>query len=555
MSMQPSNQTFQELLSNGVKYIIPRFQRDYAWDQEQWEDLWADIETLDEEHYHYMGYIVLQQKEDHNFDIIDGQQRLVTMSLLILAAMKKIEELVESGNDSDNNKERLKEITSRFIGSKDIVSLKVSSKLTLNRNNNRFYRDICSKLSPQNLRGITKTNNSLKQAFEFFYNKEMGSKGSEIAEFVEGFSSRMVFTKIVVQDSLNAYKVFETLNARGVKLSTPDLLKNYIFSVITKNDDVTDEALDDLDEDWALIVTQLGANNFTDFVRYHYNFQEKLVTKKDLFKSIRQMLVQPEEAYSYLDSLKEYASIYASLQNPFDEWWNQQDDDYKEAKFYLDGLKLFNIKQPFTVLMIAFKKFTAKEFLQTLKYMYVLSIRYNIICRYSPNEQEKNYNQIAMKIFKGDHNRASHIKNSPEFKDLYPDDNAFKNVFEFIKMPSRRSAKKIRFLLSSIENNSGREISYLDTVLEHVCPYNPEQTWCEEFGEGVLDISDRLGNMVLLEKDELKRSDFIGKKTVYLETSFRLAKKVAEYDSWDLHNVNRYQEWLAKEAVKTWRVD
>ena len=61
MLKEPTNQTFQELIGNAVKYTVPRFQRDYAWTQEQWEDLWADIETLEAEHFHYMRYIVLQR--------------------------------------------------------------------------------------------------------------------------------------------------------------------------------------------------------------------------------------------------------------------------------------------------------------------------------------------------------------------------------------------------------------------------------------------------------------------------------------------------------------
>ncbi len=109
--------------------------------------------------------------------------------------------------------------------------------------------------------------------------------------------------------------------------------------------------------------------------------------------------------------------------------------------------------------------------------------------------------------------------------------------------------------MSAIENNSGRELNYQNTVLEHVCPYNPDKDWNDYFGEGVHDIADRLGNMILLKKDELKRASFIEKKTTYLDTSFRLAKKVAEYDNWNLENLNSYQKWLAKESVKTWRVD
>jgi hypothetical protein len=555
MLMEPSNQTFQQLFSNGVKYIVPRFQRDYAWNQEHWEDLWLDIESMEEERFHYMGYIVLQRKEQYYFEVIDGQQRLVTAILIILAAMKKIEDLINNDQDSGNNKERLKELNSRFIGAKDIVSLKVSSKLSLNRNNSHFYKSICNNLKIPNARGLIASNKLLKKCFEFYYKRDMGGTGSDIAAFVERITSGMMFTKIVVQDNLNAYKVFETLNARGVQLSTPDLLKNYIFSVITSKDDVPDESLNELDEDWSSIVSQLGENNFTDFIRYHHNSQKKLVTKKNLFKSIRQLAHTPELSYNYLNSLTECASIYASLLSPYDEWWAFQDEDYRPVRHYLEGLNLFNIKQPFTILMVAFNRFSSIEFIKLIRYLYILSIRYNIICRYSPNEQERHYNQIAIKIFNNDYTRASHVKNGKEYQSLYPEDYAFKNSFEFHKMPSRQSSKKIRFLLTEIEQQLGNKSDYTKTTLEHICPYNPEQHWCEDFGDGVNDISDRLGNMILLEKDELKRANFNTKKEVYLITSFQLARKVAQYDSWNLQNLNFYQQWLAKEAVKTWRVD
>lgn len=89
----------------------------------------------------------------------------------------------------------------------------------------------------------------------------------------------MVFTKIVVQDDLNAYKVFETLNARGVQLSTPDLLKNYLFSIVTKDEKIGDEELDELDEQWSEIIDQLGESNVSDYIRYHHNSHRKMVTK------------------------------------------------------------------------------------------------------------------------------------------------------------------------------------------------------------------------------------------------------------------------------------
>ncbi|VAW39834.1 RloF [hydrothermal vent metagenome] len=553
--MEPSNQTFQELLGNGVKYTVPRFQRDYAWELEHLEDLWTDIESLKDEQYHYMGYIVLQQKSQHDFEIIDGQQRLVTLSLVVLSAMNQIKSLVENAVDMDNNKQRMDLFSERFIGSRNPVSLRVDNKISLNRNNNANFRHICSHFSTPNNRGTTKTNKLLNSAFNFYSTKQMGTSGDKIAEFIERLTSGMLFTKIIVQDDINAYKVFETLNARGVQLSTPDLLKNYILSIVTREDDVTDAELDDLDGQWAGIISQLGESNFTDFIRYHHNFQDKLVTKKALFKSVKNLANTPEKAYQYLFSLIEYAPIYASLLNPYDEWWqNQPKIEYKEIVKYLGGLKLFNIKQPFTVLMVAFSQFSPQEFIKAVKYLYILSIRYNVICHLSPNEQEKQYNQMAIKVFNHTYTRASHIKNGSEYKKLYPDDDTFFNSFQYHKMPSKKSPKKIRFLLAEIETKLGHKTEYTKTVLEHICPYNPDQDWSDYFGDGVNDIQDRLGNVILLAKDDLKRTNFDNKKEVYLASSFKLADKIASYAEWNIQNVNDYQIWLATQAVKTWKV-
>lgn len=555
MMMEPTNQTFQELIGNGVRYQVPRFQRDYAWEREQIEDLWTGIESLVAEKHHYMGYIVLQRKSQHDFEVIDGQQRLITLSILVLAAMRNIQDLIVKGVEVDANQDRLKEITSRFIGAKDIVSLRVTSKLSLNRNNNTFYREICSQLAAPNHRGLTATNKLLKNTFAFFLTKPMGNSGAEIASFIEQFSSGLIFTKIVVQDNLNAYKVFETLNARGVQLSTPDLLKNYIFSVVTQNDDVADESLNDLDEQWSSIVSQLGVNDFTDFVRYQHNFQAKLVTKKDLFAAVRKLADTPVKAHQYLQSLTDYAPVYASLANPLDEWWANQGTAYREVEHYLTGLALFNIKQPFMVLMVAFKQFSAVEFINITRYLYVLSIRYNVICHLSPNEQETQYNQMAMKVFDGTYQRASHVKNGDEFKRLYPSDDAFYNAFEFHKMPSKQSSKKIRFLLAEIEQSLGYATDYTKTTLEHVCPYHPDEHWHRYFGDGANDIQDRFGNMVLLEKDELKRASFDDKKAAYLQTAHPLAQQVATYTHWNAQALKSHQAWLARQAVNTWRVD
>lgn len=372
MLMEPKNENFNELIGGPNKYIVPRFQRDYAWDVGQWEDLWGDINSLDDEGFHYMGYIVLQQKEQYQHEIIDGQQRLVTLSIIVLAAMKAIKTLIDNGEDVQGNTERLDGITQNFVGSKNFVTLKVINKLELNRNNKSYFQRMSSHLEAQNSRGITSTNKLIRKCFDFFCKKDYGKTGAEIAQFIADFSSSMIFTKIIVQDDLNAYKVFETLNARGVQLSTPDLLKNYLFSIVTKDDQIGEEELNDLDEQWSEMIVQLGESNVSDYIRYHYNSQRRMVTKNNLFSSMRKILTKPEEAYQYLKSLIDYSPIYASLINPNDAWWGDQDVKYRNVLHYLNGIRLFNIKQPLTIFLAAFGNFSPEEFVKLVKYIYII---------------------------------------------------------------------------------------------------------------------------------------------------------------------------------------
>jgi uncharacterized protein with ParB-like and HNH nuclease domain len=76
----------QELISNGTMFRVPPFQRDYSWEEEHWEDLWNDIQALvgKPDDRHYMGALVVEARSDREFLIIDGQQRLATLSILAL---------------------------------------------------------------------------------------------------------------------------------------------------------------------------------------------------------------------------------------------------------------------------------------------------------------------------------------------------------------------------------------------------------------------------------------------------------------------------------------
>lgn len=153
--------SYLELIGNGRTYRVPPYQRDYAWTQQEWEDLWNDIVELrgEPDGRHYMGALVVQTHSDREFFVVDGQRRLATICLLALAIIAKLERMADRGADAERNRERATEIRNRFIGEKDPASLVESSRLRLNEIDDPFYQDYLVQLrEPLNPRGLPRSN-------------------------------------------------------------------------------------------------------------------------------------------------------------------------------------------------------------------------------------------------------------------------------------------------------------------------------------------------------------------------------------------------------------
>ena len=103
--LTPSTITLSGLLTNGVAYKVPVFQRDYSWKMDNWLDLWEDMNNLFiTRKEHYLGALVLQRIGEKEFLIVDGQQRFTTLSLLALAILKRIQDLIDEGIDVEENR-------------------------------------------------------------------------------------------------------------------------------------------------------------------------------------------------------------------------------------------------------------------------------------------------------------------------------------------------------------------------------------------------------------------------------------------------------------------
>lgn len=548
-ALKTEDETIKEILGNGRIYEIPKFQRDYSWEEEHWQHLWEDIENIIErrEKYHYMGYLVIQPESESNpkAKIVDGQQRLTTFSLLILSLIKRLNEL---GDQQD----RIDEIFRNYIGSKDLKYLRVQNKLTLNRNNNHHYRwAVEGKSIPP--RGVKGTVRLMSKAIDFFDKKfSKYDSGSQLGEIVETISKNLLFTSIYIGDEVNAYKVFETLNARGVQLSSGDLLKNYILSIIDSDNQTPEEVLDEFDEQWTTIGHNIGKNNYSQFFLNEFNSRNKLVRKQDLFRHLKSSITSPMGAKQYLDDLERKSLVYAALLSTDVEFWKDNPDN-PQIKQGIRFLELFNIRQPISLLLCVHEAFPT-DFAKVLNWIKVFSIRYNIIGRKHTGEQEALYNDINVGITNGKITRVEQIRE--QILKLYPSDEEFKQAFMDKSMPTEQSNKKARYLLARLEEQlSGSSINEEILTVEHVLNHKPNDQWKDSFGDNWNMFNTRIGNFGLVTKEEnekLGHKQFEFKKPILQESLHQINKNIADYDEWNSNAVESRQSQLAEVAVQLW---
>jgi hypothetical protein len=567
MNFNTTNSTFRQLLGNGLGYKVPPFQRDYSWTEDEWDDLWQDILGLFEEggeSSHYMGYLVLQSSDHKQFDIIDGQQRITTISVMILAGLGHLKDLVASQMDPENNAKRREQLQNSYIGYLDPVSLVPRSKLELNRHNNRFYQTYLVPLEKLPQRGLNASEHQLRKAFNWFKERIRGQagltpeSGRKLAGFIDTLVDKLFFTVITVTDELNAFKVFETLNARGVRLSATDLLKNYLFSVISTQDTHETE-LKALEERWERIVGLLGSESFPEFLRVFWNSRNKLVRKSDLFKTIRKRITARDQAFELLRDLDQSAAVYAGLRDPQDAQWNQQE------KSALEQLLMFNVRQPLAMLMACHARFFESDrtaFTRILRSIAVVSFRYNVICNLQTHEQERLYNDVAWNVTGGSLSRPNEVVAA--LREVYPDDSQLKAAFsekEF-RTTNSRNKKVVRYILFEIERQrSGQDFDFESATynLEHILPENPSEAWAhiEEAKQDRLIY--RIGNMTPLEASrnrDLGNGDYASKRAVYAQSSFQVTKAVAEhYEVWDETKMEARQKQLANVAAGIWKIE
>ncbi|TDF35133.1 DUF262 domain-containing protein [Alteromonadaceae bacterium M269] len=545
--------TFGGIIKGDNKFKVPLYQRDYSWNKTHWNDLWLDIETNRKQGTkHYMGSIVLVSKHKKEYDIIDGQQRLTTLTILVLAVVDTLNDLVRQEIDIENNEKRIALLIADFIGKKSLSSLNYENKIELNESNNPFFSTYLTNFrKPVNIKSAIKSNKLLYDCFNHYkelVKEEVFQKDnvSSLISFVEYISDSLLFIQITATDDLSAYLIFETLNDRGLDLSVTDLLKNYLFSIVAESDKSHVKNI------WDVSINHVSYSGFPRFLRHYWMMQNGLIPEKELFKTVKRHINTPKSAFELLNSMSEISEIYSALSDPNHQLWEGQD----RVRKHIRELNLFNVTQCYPLLINAYLYLDQEDWIGTLRICSVISFRYMIISGLNPNALEAKYNDACKAINSGTAKNARDIFSI--LSSLYVSDEDFERVFESKSIRTKRSAKLARYVIYSIENHlSIHDFDYEHDSgsLEHILPENPSDSWNEFFPKDIEEnFIYRLGNFTLLESDKnriIGNKSFDEKCSVYNTSRYELSNRFG-YQRWDQNNLNSRQRYLAKQAKSVW---
>jgi len=539
---QPLAEVF---FGNERKYRIPRYQRPYAWSIDQISDFWDDL-FLNERPY-YLGSFIFNteyEAQEKYLDIIDGQQRLVTITIL-LAVLRDVTKSFD--------KEQSDLIQRQDIGIQDWegnFSYRIKTGESLQDYFIKFIQS--NEISIDNSNPETLEQKRVFACYEFLKEKIImeinrvpsnKAKLDTIKKLRKKIRDLMVINIEITQEE-DAYDIFETTNARGMELSVSDLLKNLIFKYIVPGDNK-----DFAKEVWKDITKNIEETNIElkRFIRYFWLSKYHFVQEKRLYKAIKNNITD-EQMVNFLISLRDDSINFNMLLEGDERDFEELGAHYKKIFQSVFAIRLMGVTQCFVLLLSILRNFPKLGFdpYKTFQLVENFTFKYSAICKLPGNRVEKIYSKYAIEIEKAAFNGPSE-KVRKDLNSIFdrltnelikeiPSEGLFnENFSEVSYKKSTQSRMLLKYIMEKINSYYSNTDEYLinfDTVnIEHLLPQNPDKEWSLSKSQ-ISEYVNKLGNLTLLsEKLNSKiQNAMIAKKLPLLKKSkLDITKKVVEY--------------------------
>jgi uncharacterized protein with ParB-like and HNH nuclease domain len=585
MDITPNKLSLNQLFkTSNEQFSIPAYQRRYSWKTEHTTELFEDIYYLEKEDSHYLGPVLLltdSHKAGINaLEVVDGQQRLATLTILLRAIQERYTEL----GDDDVSKE-----IDEFLYCKDVDRTRYP-KVNLGDLDHPDYEKT---LKQEDLEEIK--NQNLLDAYENFRLWLEDLRIEEINEFYYKLTNKVIVIRLDVSQAKDAYRLFEWINDRGMSLNATDIIKNYLLG----NASIIDEdTLENVKSNWKGLIINLDLINGDDFFRHYMcGILKRKVTKNSLvpvFKSYylkkvkeakklteyKKINLEDEDGEEYDEdyddedeeqiepvSIVEFSKILKKASLIYSKIVNRKFDN-EEINHHLYNLQRIKAVPSYIFLLDLFSRdISDGEIIEILKILETFMLRRHI-CEYRTGELDDIFSDLVS-VEKKD--IVENVRESLS-EDL-PSDGEFRDSFE--KYDFKRNFERAKYVLEKFEYDrigdqgeitikSGNEVH-----LEHIIPQTIDTKkskrefgdWEEYLGTNAYEehkkYANTIGNLTLLGRKlniVASNNPFEAKLEEYKKSTIQLTKDIVDnYTEFKFPQVRRRSKEFAKKAPEIWK--
>ncbi|MEL4897677.1 DUF262 domain-containing protein [Crocosphaera sp. Alani8] len=544
--MQASETKLQQIIEGTKQYVVPLFQRPYSWKKQQWQVLWDDLIELyesDQPRPHFMGSIVTSPMEaipegTTKYLLIDGQQRLTTIFLFLVALRDKAEDLKQTKLSA--------QINNTFL-----VNLYESEK-------EDYYKLRPTQLDRKSLEKIIDKENidddtPLYNCYLFFEKKiRQYQNHLDLQQLKKVVCNSLSLVSIVLGIDDDPYLVFEGLNAKGSPLNQADLIRNYYFMEISSQ-----EQEDIYNSYWKPMEESLN-NQLTEYIRHYLTRSGKEVRKNEVYFETKER-IRNQDAISSLKELYKFSLYYSNLLNP-------ETEKNEKIKKHLKRLNRLEVATIYPFILNCYddwkqEKLSEDELCEVFKI-----IENFILRRFVCNIQTRGLNRIFALLYSQvskDTNLISdsfvtRLKSTLQTRN-YPKDHEFRERFMDVKMYGSNRSEKAKLILESIEESSKHKetVDFEKLSIEHIMPQKLNEWWKNHLGKEFSITHELLihsiGNLTLTGyNSELSNNNFPTKKKEFLHSHLELNKYFSTVNSWGKYDIEKRASDLADKALEIW---
>ncbi len=528
---------------------VPDWQRSYSWDNPRIEIFWNDLlnfsnrypeKNITDQEY-FLGALVIVDAGGKQL-LLDGQQRLATATILLSVIRDFLKEYKADAAGR---------VQQRYIADIDDATNTTNYKLTMNRYDKEFFqREIQEFPAVEPAPDPKLTSQHTIRAARDFFRKTFETKYTDLGRGEPAYrwalriqdvlTNHVSLVAVRSTDEDNASSVFETLNDRGIGLSTPDLLRTLLLRRAN-----TDAERDEIINLWETILGIEDEASVQNFLRHYWLSQYGDIKTHALYREIKQHIeTKNVESLSFSRELGKAAALYHDIVTA-----TETEPDLRRSLLAIQALGATSLL-PAILSAYSIEDIEGrKKFLNTLVATFV---RHSVIGGLEMSKLENIAFEIARQL-RVDKAFEPSIAKLAAFA---PTDDQFTTKFKTARVGRRSSARYVlREIEHAIRETKELAVEGTDRVhVEHIYPQTPPDA--DKWKDHDLWI-DRLGNLTLLAKrlnEKIKNAKFPVKKPEYEKSDLELTKQLLKYADWNTANINERQEWMADFAKDIWKV-